>query len=1111
MGVLVGVAAGAFASMEISTNAIAWASVGGLVVSAVEGRVIGAIGGAIVSNLVGGALAPRKPGPPNPGELLNSTSNVGPIPVVYGSRRVGGLTLPPVAIGQNQQQLVLITVLCEGPIQAINKTYFNGVPAFNAAFGGMIAYAQGYLGTATQAADPWLLANVPGWSANDRFLGLAYIVFSLSFNQTAFPNGIPVITADIDGKLLYDPRDAGTRFSNNPALAIRDYHTNAIYGRGIASANIDDTAFSTAATDCEARVSLPSPTFTADPVTNYLNFASDQAFTPYSEVQVSNSGGGLPGGLSAATTYFAIPVSLTAIQLATTPLNAWAGIAVDITSAGTGTQTLMRAPVFTVDPATNLVCFDHDEAFGRGDGVMLLTSGTLPGGLNPAPQVYYFIPFGLGQYNGLVNSVGMTIQGVASNVGFLATSYANAMAGTNVPITSGGTGVHSMIHWDMQRYTCDAVLSPDSGWLNNLCALLASCRGIRPFTGGLFRLTIDKLTAPTAFGFTEDNIVGAWTIQGRSKKTSFNRVTARFCNPAKNWQTDLAIFDSSADRTIDNGLLLDSKISLDCVTNYFRAMMIAQIEEQQSRFGVVIQFTATIAGMQCEVGDVVPITESGYGWLAKPFRILQIELFSSDEVQITCIEYDDSIYNVSSIPQARTYPATQLPDPFTISRQIPPVVSGLEIFGQGSNTNFTGRNCKFDWRRASNTGSFEFGLEPFGADGGLLDYYFKDFKVEIHDGVSGNLLRTEYVQDPAYTYTFEHNYQDTNGAPTRNILIKVWQRTKYDQVSAIPAQLLATNPAPLLETLNFFAGADTAYGTYALPPDLDWAGIQVYCSTVSGFTPGPSNLVYDGVDTLFVVSNLARNTRIYYCFALVDTFGPGTMSPQSFFNTTDLVADSAALASAIVGQGSLATRNAVATSSASGSPPASPHLGDIWFQTDTHGAYQYDGTSWNLISDITANKIAAAIASQGALATLNTVNSGTIDPNSATNIQTSYTAGSMGASANIYGTYTNNVQSVGITTTGKPVLLAGSVTLDSCSADGQYRLYFSRNGTNSYTADSPIVETVAYGNATYGASISVNGVDTPGAGTYTYYLKLCPMLDACNVTRRSLSVGEMIR
>lgn len=55
-------------------------------------------------------------------------------------------------------------------------------------------------------------------------------------------------------------------------------------------------------------------------------------------VQVSNSGGGLPAGLAAVTTYFVIVVDANSFKLATTAANAIAGTAIDITTAGTGTQ-----------------------------------------------------------------------------------------------------------------------------------------------------------------------------------------------------------------------------------------------------------------------------------------------------------------------------------------------------------------------------------------------------------------------------------------------------------------------------------------------------------------------------------------------------------------------------------------------------------------------------------------------------------------------------------------------------------------------------------------------------------------------------------------------------
>lgn len=58
------------------------------------------------------------------------------------------------------------------------------------------------------------------------------------------------------------------------------------------------------------------------------------------KVQVSNSGGALPTGLSAATDYFVIKIDADTFYLATSLVNALAGTRIDITGAGTGTQTV---------------------------------------------------------------------------------------------------------------------------------------------------------------------------------------------------------------------------------------------------------------------------------------------------------------------------------------------------------------------------------------------------------------------------------------------------------------------------------------------------------------------------------------------------------------------------------------------------------------------------------------------------------------------------------------------------------------------------------------------------------------------------------------------------
>ena len=83
--------------------------------------------------------------------------------------------------------------------------------------------------------------------------------------------------------------------------------------------------------------------FTATAATDQLAATAHGFGTGSGPLIVTNSGGALPAGLSATTRYWAILVDANTIKLATSRPNAMAGIAVDITGAGTGTHSIARA------------------------------------------------------------------------------------------------------------------------------------------------------------------------------------------------------------------------------------------------------------------------------------------------------------------------------------------------------------------------------------------------------------------------------------------------------------------------------------------------------------------------------------------------------------------------------------------------------------------------------------------------------------------------------------------------------------------------------------------------------------------------------------------------
>lgn len=113
-----------------------------------------------------------------------------------------------------------------------------------------------HLGSTSQSADATLISESNKWTDQHKLSGIAYIYARLEFDADAFPNGLPNISAIVQGKKVFDPRTSTTAYSTNPALCIRDYLTDNKYGFGASSDEIDDTSFTTAANICDETVSL---------------------------------------------------------------------------------------------------------------------------------------------------------------------------------------------------------------------------------------------------------------------------------------------------------------------------------------------------------------------------------------------------------------------------------------------------------------------------------------------------------------------------------------------------------------------------------------------------------------------------------------------------------------------------------------------------------------------------------------------------------------------------------------------------------------------------------------------------------------------------------------
>ncbi|MCW5623918.1 MAG: hypothetical protein KIT73_04265, partial [Burkholderiales bacterium] len=197
-------------------------------------------------------------------------------------------------------------------------------------------------------------------------------------------------------------------------------------------------------------------------------------------------------------------------------------------------------------------------------------------------------------------------------------------------------------------------------------------------------------------------------------------------------------------------------------------------------------------------------------------------------------------------------------------------ITGLELQGQDNDPEFVGRDARFEWRYNTPAGAFELGAEPDGADSGYLPILFRDYEVTLYDAFTGEALRVEHTKDRSYVYTWERNVQD--GGPRRQFTIGVCARSAYQK--GPETKLTVQNSAPgAPNNLSVTALMGGVRVQFARPTDPDFAGVLIWASATSGFTPSDLTLVYDGPETDKALGGLVPGITYYVRVAAYDAFG----------------------------------------------------------------------------------------------------------------------------------------------------------------------------------------------------------------------------------------------
>lgn len=209
------------------------------------------------------------------GILLNKQSNDANIPVVYGTRLLGGTRVFLETSGTDNQYLYGALVLCEGEINNITEIRVNdSAVTFSASIAngttitsndsrfGTTIQVQPFFGADDQVASS-LLTTLSNWGSNHRLRGVAYLAFRITWDNDKY-TGIPKIQAKVEGRKIstFDGSDNETtgQFSSNPAFILIDYLRNSTFGKGVALSSIDIPSFFTASQVCDSTVTYHGST-----------------------------------------------------------------------------------------------------------------------------------------------------------------------------------------------------------------------------------------------------------------------------------------------------------------------------------------------------------------------------------------------------------------------------------------------------------------------------------------------------------------------------------------------------------------------------------------------------------------------------------------------------------------------------------------------------------------------------------------------------------------------------------------------------------------------------------------------------------------------------------
>jgi len=219
-----------------------------------------------------------------------------------------------------------------------------------------------------------------------------------------------------------------------------------------------------------------------------------------------------------------------------------------------------------------------------------------------------------------------------------------------------------------KRFVLDHVLDRQSPILDHIREMVSTFRGLLIWSNGQAKLKIEKAETVSQSFHMGSIIADSFTWAKLSYRNRPNVVRVEYINAADKFRHDFveAFDDWDIDTTGDRR---DKTIQLLGVKRVTQASRMAQYYLNQAiQIQHMCTFRVGIAALKAEVGDVIAVSHDVPAWVSKQFRIVRIEETENDEMLLSCLEYNASIYTDAALPSQASIAGTI--DPTAVPYQL---------------------------------------------------------------------------------------------------------------------------------------------------------------------------------------------------------------------------------------------------------------------------------------------------------------------------------------------------------------------------------------------------------------------------------------------------------